>query len=88
MFVFLAQFVYILAQVLTFAIIIRALASWFMPTGGGGFMRVLYDITEPVLGPVRRILPAMGGIDFSPIVAMIIIWVVSAVLQQLLLSSA
>ncbi len=33
--------------------------------------RILVDITEPILGPIRRLLPSAGGIDFSPIVAII-----------------
>jgi uncharacterized protein YggT (Ycf19 family) len=52
----------------------RVILSWF-PISRGGAMEsiynVLYSVTEPVLGPVRRALPAMGGIDFSPIVVII-----------------
>lgn len=78
-----ANYIYILGQVLIFAIIIRALASWVMPAGGGGLMRILVDITEPVLAPIRRVLPPLGGIDLSPIAAMIAIWIVSTILVQL-----
>jgi uncharacterized protein YggT (Ycf19 family) len=52
----------------------RVILSWF-PISRGGAMEsiynVLYSVTEPVLGPVRRSLPAMGGMDFSPIVVII-----------------
>jgi YggT family protein len=37
-------------------------------------LRILLVLTEPVLAPIRRILPAMGGLDLSPIVAFVIIW--------------
>jgi len=37
-------------------------------------LRVLLALTEPVLAPIRRVLPAMGGLDLSPIVAFVIIW--------------
>jgi len=37
-------------------------------------LRVLYTLTEPVFRPVRRILPAMGGLDLSPIVVLVAIW--------------
>jgi YggT family protein len=37
-------------------------------------LRVLYNLTEPVFRPVRRILPAMGGLDLSPIVVLVAIW--------------
>jgi YggT family protein len=48
--------------------------SWFPLQPGGGMASVfsfLYGITEPVLGPVRRMLPAMGPIDISPIVVIL-----------------
>jgi YggT family protein len=37
-------------------------------------LRILLALTEPVLAPIRRILPSMGGLDLSPIVAFVIIW--------------
>ena len=37
-------------------------------------LRVLLALTEPVLAPVRRMLPAMGGLDLSPIVVFVLIW--------------
>jgi len=37
-------------------------------------LRILYTLTEPVFRPVRRILPAMGGLDLSPIVVLVAIW--------------
>ena len=39
-----------------------------------GLLRVLLALTEPVLAPIRRILPAMGGLDLSPIVVFVLIW--------------
>lgn len=77
-------FISILATVLTLAVFVRALLSWFMPNDSTGLTRVLLDITEPVLRPIRRILPPVSGIDFSPIVAMIAIQVVSNILISLL----
>jgi YggT family protein len=43
--------------------------------------RFLYDITEPVLAPVRNALPAMGGFDFSPILVFIGLQVVSSLVS-------
>jgi YggT family protein len=37
-------------------------------------LRLLYNLTEPVFRPVRRILPPMGGLDLSPIVVLVAIW--------------
>jgi YggT family protein len=79
-----STFISILATVLTLAVFIRALMSWIMPNDSTGLTRVLLDVTEPVLRPIRRILPPVSGIDFSPIVAMIAIQVVSNILISLL----
>ena len=58
----------------------RVLLSWF-PLQPGGFMgklnNVLIRLTEPLLGPLRRILPRAGMLDLSPLVALVLIWVVS-----------
>lgn len=81
-------FIHILATVLVIAIIIRALMSWIMPQDGSGLTRVLLDITEPILAPIRRVLPPVAGIDFSPILAMILVQLVSQLVTQLLASSA
>ncbi len=53
------------------AIFIQAMMSWFMPNPGSPVMRLLSDFTRPVLMPIRNLLPSFGGIDFSPIVALI-----------------
>jgi YggT family protein len=84
----LANFIYILAQVLWISILIRALMSWVMPTEGSGLSRILVDITEPVLAPIRRVLPQFGGFDLSPLVAIILIQVVSNLLIRSLASTA
>ena len=52
----------------------RVILSWFPITPGSGLAGVygfVYTLTEPVLGPVRRILPPLGGFDLSPIVVII-----------------
>lgn len=82
------NFISILSFVLSAAIIIRALMSWFMPAGGGSLGRVLMDVTEPILAPIRRVLPPVGGIDFSPILALILVQVISSVLNGLIASAA
>ena len=81
-------FIHILGTVLMIAIIIRALMSWIMPQDGSGLTRVLLDITEPILAPIRRVLPPVSGIDFSPLLAIILLQLVSQLTTQLLASSA
>jgi YggT family protein len=37
-------------------------------------LRILYNLTEPVFRPVRRVIPTIGGLDLSPIVVLVAIW--------------
>lgn len=55
-------------------IIGRAVISWVNADPYNPIVRFLYEITEPVLGRIRRVLPvSMGGIDFSPVIMIIAI---------------
>ncbi|MEK6590169.1 MAG: YggT family protein [Nitrospinota bacterium] len=55
-------------------IIVRALISWVNPDPYNPIVRFLYGVTEPVLSPVRRLIPVyITGIDFSPIIVFLII---------------
>jgi YggT family protein len=53
-------------------IIIRALLSWFSPNPYNKRVQLLFRATEPVLSPIRRIVP-LQGIDISPIIAILLI---------------
>jgi len=67
------------------ALIIRALLSWIMPYGAGHnpAASVLVSLTEPLLRPVRRWLPAMGGFDLSPMVAILLLIILQYALTHL-----
>jgi YggT family protein len=54
-----------------YIVIGRALISWVNPDPRNAIVRFLYNATEPLLYRVRRALPLMGGIDFSPLVVII-----------------
>ncbi|HOD54999.1 MAG TPA: YggT family protein, partial [Candidatus Cloacimonadota bacterium] len=56
-----------------YVLIIRAIISWFSPDPYNPLYRALINITEPVLDPFRRVLPAFAGMDLSPIVVILII---------------
>jgi len=68
-------------QLFLITVFARVVLSWF-PLAPGGAMAsvygVLYNVTEPVLGPLRRLLPSVGMIDISPIVVFIVINILSA----------
>lgn len=67
---FIAFFLITIVKILKYAILVRILMSWIRPRGGGGrFNQILYEITEPILKVFRNLLPKMGMIDFSPILA-------------------
>ena len=66
-----------LANLLTiygYIIIARAFISWINPNPYNPLIRIIYAITDPVLEPIRRLLPDMGGLDLSPFIALVIIW--------------
>ena len=70
----LARFIQLLAFVLWFLLIARVVLSWTSPMGGGGgLVAFVYQATEPILAPIRRVLPPAGGMDWSPLVAMLIL---------------
>ena len=59
-------------DVYSFVILLRALMSWFSPHSFLQLYLLLIRITEPVLAPLRRIIPVQG-VDFSPIIAILLI---------------
>lgn len=65
----------ILLNVFQLALFIRVVMSWFplSSSGARSVMDIVVRITEPVLGPIRRALPSFGGIDISPIVAILLL---------------
>jgi YggT family protein len=61
-------------RVYTFVLIARVLFSWLPPASRENEVyRFLLAATEPVLAPLRRILPPAGGLDFSPLVALVVL---------------
>jgi YggT family protein len=69
-------------------IIIRIVFSWGMVSYSNRIMRFLIDVTEPLLGPLRRVIPPLGWIDISPIVAFLILWLFQAAIAGTLLRGA
>jgi YggT family protein len=69
-------------NIMSFAIIGRAISSWFDPRANNPISRVLVDITEPIVAPIRSFMPRMGMIDLSPLVAIILIRVLVQILHN------
>jgi YggT family protein len=72
------------AFVLYILIFVRILLSWFPISPWHPLVRLLRSIVDPILRPFRRILPTFGGIDFSPLLAIIVILLVQSLLDQFL----
>ena len=80
LFYFAVQFVNLLVYVLTTVIFLYAIFSFFVPAGSNNpLMRFLGSIAEPILSPLRRVLPSMGALDLSPMVAIILLQVVGSI---------
>jgi YggT family protein len=69
----------------TLAIFARIIFSWVGASYANPFLRSLFYVTEPLLGPLRRRVPPMGMFDISPIVAFLILWVCKAAVASTLL---
>ncbi len=77
---FLFDFLKVLCEVLTLAIIFRAILSWFSPRPTNMLVVIVYRVTEPLLAPLRRIIPRAGMFDFTPLVAIILLQVIASFL--------
>jgi YggT family protein len=71
-----AELISLLLNVYLIAIVVRAILSWVSPTDYNPATTVLLSLTEPVIRPFRAILPDMGGIDLSPLAAILALQVV------------
>ena len=76
---FFFNFIRLLCEVLTFAIFIRVVLSWFV-TRPNTLTIILDKITEPILAPLRRIIPRAGMFDFTPLVAIILLQLIARLL--------
>lgn len=77
--------VYGLLGLYSLLIFIRIILSWGMFGYSSRLMRFLVNATEPLLGPLRRMVPAVGVFDISPIVAFVVIWLLQAAVAGTLL---
>ena len=75
---FLITFLGLLLQILWLAILVRVILSWFPVDQSNPIVRIVWEITEPVLAPFRRVIPRIGMFDLSPLAA----WLVISFLAQ------
>ncbi len=80
---FLVAFVQVLFQALTLCVFARVLLSWFPIRPDNPIVVLLMEITDPILRPLRRVVPSLGMLDLTPIVALVLLQLI----QQMLLSA-
>ena len=69
--------------IIKWSILIVIIASFLAPGNYHPALALLQQLTEPVLAPARKLLPPMGGLDFSPILVFLILGVIERVLLQI-----
>ncbi|MBV8085167.1 MAG: YggT family protein [Chloroflexi bacterium] len=79
---YLANFVQILVQVLVIAIFLRAIISWFRLAPDNPIQVILVQVTEPILSPLRKVVPSLGMFDITPWIAMILLQVVGSLIVR------
>ena len=73
-------------RLLELAILARVVYSWIDqdPYATNGLKRLLWSVTDPILEPIRRLMPAVGMFDLSPIVALVLLQTVQVLLASIL----
>ena len=77
-------FLSMLLNILSIAILVRVLLTWFPVDPSNPIIRILYDVTEPILAPLRKVIPRIGMFDLSPIAAMLVIQFISQNLPSMI----
>ena len=73
----------LLIELYSFVILARVLMSWVNVDPYSPLARVIYDLTEPVLAPVRNLLPPAAGLDFSPIIVLVLLQILGSMLANM-----
>jgi YggT family protein len=82
-----------LFQIFSFLILVEVISSWVLaarvnlPNWAYDLLGIIHTITSPVLGPIRRMMPNLGGLDFSPIIALLLLQLLQGVVHNALLGA-
>ena len=76
-------FFWLFVQLYSLLILARVLMSWINIDPYSPVARAIFDLTEPVLAPIRNLLPPAGGLDFSPIIVIILLQVLQQIIQTM-----
>ncbi|HBK54529.1 YggT family protein [Syntrophomonas wolfei] len=78
------QIVNMAFNVLVWLIIARCILSFVRHNPYQPLIKFVYDVTEPIMAPFRRLIPAAGGLDFSPIIAVLAVTLIQKIVVELL----
>src|SRR6195256_3468458 len=81
---FLQAFINVPAQAEVLAIFVRVIMSWIPLRLPFGLNELVWNVTEPVLAPIRRYMPIAGGMDFSPLIALLLIQILASIILRVL----
>ena len=76
------RFVEVFCNIMIAAIVVRALLSWVITDPRNQLVSALDQITEPILAPLRRVMPRTGAFDLTPMVAILILVVIQQVVAS------
>ena len=79
-----SQVICLFTNLMVIAIIARALLSWFNMDPRSPIIQALNQITDPIIDPIRRIMPRLGMIDLSPMIAIFLLIAISSAVQSAL----
>lgn len=68
---------------LSLAILLRVLFSWIDPDPRNPLVRLVYQVTEPILAPLRRYVPIVAGLDITPMIALMLLELLRRLLLDL-----
>ena len=74
------SFLGFILAILAWMIVARALLSWFPDTRNNQWVQVLVQLTDPILVPISRIVPRLGAMDFSPMIAILVLFALARAL--------
>lgn len=78
-----AELILLLAQLYSLVLVARVLMSWVQIDPYSPLATTLYNLTEPVLAPLRNLLPPAAGFDFSPMIAIIGVQILGSIIAQI-----
>ena len=76
------KFVDVFTSIMIAAIFVRAIISWVITDPRNQLVSALDQITEPILAPLRRVMPRMGALDLTPMVAILILYVIQKLVDS------